>query len=447
MALFSTSSALTTAFAVSSLLSTAVSAAPSSAYSLVADYSGNTFFSGFEPFTGADPTHGHVNYTDMAFAASNGLLGFNQYNATGETRAFVKVDTTNKAPNGRNAVRLTSLATFSVGVLAVMDIVHQPVAPGVWPAAWFLGTGAIWPGVGEIDVVEYVNNASFNAMTLHTAPGCSVANSTNSFAGKLQAEDCNSGNGNMGCGIQAPGQIKAYNQQVSTAGEAFNAQGGAIYVTEWTTSGINIWSFARSAVPTSLNSVNPSTAGFPTPLASFSGSGCDFSKAFQNMVMIINTDFCGDWAGQVWQSSGMAAQTGVATCDDFVANNPQAFNEAYWEFGSIKVHSSGTKPGKDPGKRSAGDEQSSVSFSTSVVREGADEAAVNATTSVSPHFPNATSTFVPEMRKGGRVAGAAAWAGAGGLRGYASDAPSTESKVAAYVAVFAAVVVFAVALV
>jgi len=443
MALYSVSSVLTTAFAVCSLFTTA-SAAPSSAYSLVANYSGTSFFSGFETFTGADPTHGAVNYTDMAFAASSGLLGFNQYKSTNETRAFIKVDSTNKAPNGRNAVRLTSLATFSVDMLAVMDITHQPTAPGVWPAAWFLGTGATWPAVGEIDVVEYVHNNSFNAMTLHTAPGCSVANSTNAFVGKLQAEDCNAGNGNMGCGVQAPSQIEAYNQQVNTAGEAFNAQGGAIYVTEWTSSGINIWSFARSAVSSSFNSVNPSTAGFPTPLASFSGYGCDFSKAFQNMVMIVNIDFCGDWAGQVWVSSGMAAQTGVATCNDFVANNPQAFNEAYWEFGSIKVYSSGAKPGKNPSKRSVAGQPSRVSFSTTVVGESAtSQSAVNAT-SIAPHFANATSTLVPETRKGGRIAGAAAWAGAGSLRGAASsDAPSTDSEVAAYVAVFAAVLVFA----
>lgn len=437
MALFTISSALTTAFAVTSFLTTA-SAAPSS-YSLVADYSGNTFFDGFETFTGADPTHGHVNYTDMAFAASNGLLGFNQYPGANETRAFIKVDSTNKAPSGRNAVRLTSLSTFSVGMLSVMDIHHQPVGPGLWPAAWFLGTGATWPAAGEIDVVEYVNNNSFNAMTLHTSSGCSVANNTNGFVGALQAEDCNSGNdGTMGCGIQAPGQIKAYNQQVSTAGEAFNAQGGALYVTEWTTTGINVWSFARSAVPSSLNAVNPSTAGFPTPLASFSGSSCDFSKAFVNMVMIINTAFCGDWAGQVWESSGMAAQTGVATCKDFVANNPQAFTEAYWEFGSIKIYSSGAQPGKNPGKRSF-TEQPSVSFSTTIVgSENADKAAVNAT-SAALHFANATSTFVPELRKGGRMVSVAGFAGAGSLRGAASsDAPSTESKVAAYVAVFAA---------
>jgi len=42
-------------------------------------------------------------------------------------------------------------------------------------------------------------------------------------------------------------------------------------------------------VPASLNDENPSTAAFPTPLAAFSGKGCDFATAFQDMTLIINT--------------------------------------------------------------------------------------------------------------------------------------------------------------
>lgn len=326
---------------------------PSSFYSLVADYSGPTFFDGFVTFTGPDPTHGKVNYTDKAFAANTGLLGFNYHQEDNSTRARIGVDSTDKAPGstGRNSVRLTSKATFNAGTLLVADITHMPVGPGLWPALWLLGTGAEWPAAGEIDILETVHDTPYNAMTLHTAPGCSVANSSASapFAGHLQNPDCNAGSAMTGCSIHAPETFQSEGKTLASAGEAFNAQAGAVYATEWTPQGINIWAFARSAVPASLNTPNPDPNSFPPPLASFSGPGCDYAKSFRDMALIVNTDFCGDWAGRVWQSLGKDKGTGVKSCEEFVGERPGEFRDAFWEFNSIRIFGEGGKaPGKNP---------------------------------------------------------------------------------------------------
>lgn len=331
---------------------TANTTAPTS-YTLVADYSGPDFFSHFDAFTGHDPTNGFVNYTDMSTAASLGLVGFAVHNTTTPSsqspHALITVDTTtpNVSAPGRNSVRLSSKDTFNAGMLAVLDIHHMPTGYGTWPAAWFLGTGETWPAVGEIDVIENTHMGDFNAMTLHTAPGCKVANSStsNSFIGELRDGDCNSGNAAMGCSTQAPKVSKAYSKQVASAGSAFNEQGGAIYVTEWTAQGIKIWAFNRGAVPASLNSYHPDTSGFPTPLASFAGEGCDFEGRFKDMSLIINTAFCGDWAGKTWVSSGAAAKTGVSTCEAYVAANPEGFTDAYWKIGGVKIYATGAQPG------------------------------------------------------------------------------------------------------
>lgn len=319
-------------------------------YTLVADYSESSFFDGFVTFTGADPTHGKVNYTDMAFAANQGYLAYNYHEQDNMTRARIGVDNVEQAASGRNSVRLTSRKTFNAGTLLVADINHIPVGPSLWPAFWLLGTGGEWPGRGEIDILEYVHDTVFNAMTLHTAPGCTVANSSasNPFTGTLQSANCNDGNGAMGCGVHAPANTSALGQSFASAGHAFNAQGGAVYVTEWTPEGIKVWAFSRASVPASLNTDNPSTAGFPTPLAAFGGSGCDFENAFKDMVLIINTDFCGDWAGKVWAESGAEKATGVATCDEYVAANPGEFKEAFWEISSIKVYANRVIPGVNP---------------------------------------------------------------------------------------------------
>lgn len=165
----------------------------SSPYALVADYSGTNFYDGFVTFTGPDPTNGKVNYTDMAFAARQGYLAYNFHEQENMTRARIGVDSVEDAvTNGRNSVRLTSRKTFNAGTLLVADVNHIPVGPGLWPAMWLLGTGAEWPAAGEIDILEYVHETPYNAMTLHTSPllgARNIPNLTRPIAAEISVDN------------------------------------------------------------------------------------------------------------------------------------------------------------------------------------------------------------------------------------------------------------------
>jgi hypothetical protein len=82
---------------------TSTSAIP---YTLVADYSGDTFYDGFVTYHGADPTNGKVNYTTSTFAAEKGYLAFNYHEESNQTRARIGVDSAEDATaNGRTPVR------------------------------------------------------------------------------------------------------------------------------------------------------------------------------------------------------------------------------------------------------------------------------------------------------------------------------------------------------
>lgn len=72
-----------------------------------------------------------------------------------------------------------------------------------------------------------------------------------------------------------------------------------------------------------------------TPLSSWS-SGCDIDTYFHQQQIVFDLTFCGDWAGNVWGNGGCASQ--ADTCQDFVANNPSAFSDAYWEINSLRVY-------------------------------------------------------------------------------------------------------------
>lgn len=187
-------------------------------------------------------------------------------------------------------------------------------------------------GRGEIDIIEGVNLQSTNAMTLHTTSGCSITNNNN-FTGSISTYNCNvdaSGQPtNAGCSIDASNS--------NTYGAGLNSNGGGVYATEWTSSAISIYFFPAGSVPSDITSGNPVVSGWSEQnrLAQFQG-GCDIDSYFQNQQIVFDMTFCGDWAGAVWSDSTCATQS--SSCTAFVADNPSAFTNAYWQINSLKVY-------------------------------------------------------------------------------------------------------------
>jgi hypothetical protein len=113
---------------------------------------------------------------------------------------------------------------------------------------------------------------------------------------------------------------------------------------EWTNSSIDIWFFSQANVPESLYTATPDTSTFGAPGASFSGPCSDnFSKKFFNHTIVIDTTFCGGWGGGTFGKGEdtQCSLTGTAgpesSCKDYVANNPEAFNDTYWGIKSLTI--------------------------------------------------------------------------------------------------------------
>ncbi|KAK4611603.1 putative glycosidase [Fulvia fulva] len=349
----------------------------SSAYALIAHYTGADFFNHFTAFTGPDPTNGFVVYQDLKSAAEQKLVGYIFDEATNKTSAYMGVDHTTKNPTpGRNSVRLLGKDKFDAGSMAVIDINHIPVATGLWPAIWMLGTppdGQTWPIAGESDILEYVHEDVNNAMTLHTAPGCTVDNTTSLFQGALVDANCNAGDkipATTGCSIKAFNNNTIGIKTYATAGPSFNKDAGAVYVHDWQPDSITVWMFPHSHVPADLAAGTPTPATWTQkPLAKFSGTGCDYTTAFAQMYLILNLDFCGDWAGHVWESSGAAKKTGVATCNEYVANHPEVYKDSYFDIASVKFYSNNGQNASGLAKRHE-EEETAVEIPTTVQTGG-----------------------------------------------------------------------------
>ncbi|PFH34057.1 1,3(4)-beta-glucanase [Besnoitia besnoiti] len=293
-------------------------------------------------FSYDDPTGGYVNYVPREEAIQKGLVA-----VTADGRTVLKVDAWNSvgaSSRGRDSVRLSAVEGFD-DALWVVSLNHAPEGCGTWPALWTTGADP-WPASGEIDLYEGVNLNRKNRVSLHTSQGCNMwgIDETN-FAGTwaysgdgVEARDCyvHATPYNTGCSIEP----------IEDAfGEAFNEKGGGVYVLELKRDRhVRAWYFTHQEVPTDLRVGSPDPDRWAEkeklPIAAFplTNRNCPGPKHLWGHRLIINTTFCGGWAGNLFSRAGGCPGEGMDACRAFVRDNPSQFKNAFWEFNYIHVY-------------------------------------------------------------------------------------------------------------
>lgn len=294
-------------------------------YVIEATYEGQSFFDTFDFYTGADPTNGMVTFVDEQTAFSTGLAY-----VTGDNKVIMRGDNTTTLPLGsyRNSVRISSQATYNTG-LFILDLDMAPWGCGVWPAFWTVGGGA-WPWTGEIDIIEGVHDNEHNQVTWHTAPGCNLTAAMNFTGTMVQTNgvdnlQCNAliAN-NAGCGVVEWSR--------ASYGPYFDSQNGGVFAMKWDTDEIAVWSFYRAAIPQDITSGLPNPDNWGEPVAALASTSCNISQFFVNHSIIFDITFCGDWAGNSYNSSGCPG-----TCTERLMD-PINFVNASWIINSLKVY-------------------------------------------------------------------------------------------------------------
>ena len=116
----------------------------------------------------------------------------------------------------------------------------MPEGCGTWPAIWETGI-TDWPYKGETDILEGVNDAGTNSITLHTFPNCTMPRDR-PHTGSVASTDCNAlTKENLGCGVK--------DARPNSYGPAFNKNGGGWLAMERTETAITVWFWERNGNP------------------------------------------------------------------------------------------------------------------------------------------------------------------------------------------------------
>ncbi|KAG6850215.1 hypothetical protein H0H93_016394 [Arthromyces matolae] len=302
------------------------------------EYSGATFFDAWDFYGDVDnTTWGNVTFLDRPSAMAQRLAYIDD--TTGH--AIIRVDnTTNIAPEevvNRPSVRLTSQDTYGEGNLILIDVAHIPTGCSVWPSFWTLGIDAVWPGGGEIDIIEGINLMPKNQMALHTTPttpGCLQAPDVLQ-SGKTVYTNCSSSDDDgRGCVVQET--------KTNSFGDGFNAAGGGVFATQIDISGVYMWFWSRPDIPTSISGATPTSnidsTTFGTPSAAWPATGCNFTEFFTPQQLILLTTLCGEWAGV----PNIYAQTCSGTCISNVIGDGSVYNDAWWDVAYVRVYQAAT---------------------------------------------------------------------------------------------------------
>ncbi|KAI1848999.1 hypothetical protein JX265_013742 [Neoarthrinium moseri] len=364
-------------------------------YQITENWGANNFFNNFDFFEAG----GFVNYVNETYARDHELFGMK------DGKPFIgvehKLPVSNSGPFGRASVRLESKKSFGKG-LFVFDMAYLPKpVDGSWPAIWMYGDWEdkgwqTWPNHGDIDIYENWNQLTYNRQTLHTRSGCTVWNNPEMSATSVSG-DCDSDYSGWKFGVQQ------WQYQGCSANDysnkAFGDPNGGVYVVEYNSDHIKMWTFRPGNVPSDITSGNPDPSKWPG-LPTFSTKGgdgsCDIDSHYGNQKIVLNLDFCGVAGNDgYWPSTETYRTKDGISCWDYVAANPSDFADVYFKFNSVKIYTLQdvtSSTSSSVSSTSTSSSASSASTSSVVTTSSATVSATGTSSSASTESASSTSS-------------------------------------------------------
>ncbi|KAK2612999.1 hypothetical protein QQS21_000928 [Conoideocrella luteorostrata] len=291
----------------------------------------------------SDDNWSWVHYQNKDNATKKGLAAIKN----GEVYLGVDHTTSLNASSagGRDSLRIASRETFKYGLL-IARFTHLPkLVCGGWPAYWTLGQGE-WPVAGEIDIYEGWNLNTKNRPALHIGPAALVGNCT------IEPTDQNSKVISKVCDNKfADNKTQFLNQGCQSEEEnngIWASESGGIQALEWTREYLKIFTWLNDKAPSGLDKDEIDTSSWGKPSVHIQKSRCDIDRAFKDQRILFTLPMCGNPPGneEFWHKidggSGKTCDkvTNSSTCEDYVAKNPEAFKDFYFQIKDLRLFKS-----------------------------------------------------------------------------------------------------------
>ncbi|KAJ7662201.1 concanavalin A-like lectin/glucanase domain-containing protein [Mycena polygramma] len=328
------------------VLATTLALSHAQKYTLQQDLSGDKFLSAFKYNESAVDFNnfGNVHFLSQAAATAPGA---NLTYVDSNNHVIVKVDNTTSGVGdpsfGRNSVYLMSNELMTIGSLLIFDANHMPFGCSVWPSLFTQGQS--WPAQGEIDIIENVNLETANRFSLHVGddncvqPTSIASNQTGTITtASGSISNCTvtpaTGQNTVGC--------VTTETKPNSFGSGFASQGGGVFAMLWDTTGIAMWYFGRSSVPSDISTTNtsPNPTTWGKASAWYPASSCDPTTVFGPQIITLYIDICGAFAGV--QSLFASTCGSVAPNCSALVPDPTNYNDAYWDINYLRVFTTGS---------------------------------------------------------------------------------------------------------
>jgi len=229
-----------------------------------------------------------------------------------ETHAILRTGSRSSKRYKRNSAKLRSNRAWTYMLMA-MKFSHTPWGCGLWPAFWTHAPGWRWPEGGELDILEYVND--FPSQTsFHTG----AKNKCTMDGGVVNMPYCQPMpdlNGmNYDCTTRYPKQLGCAPNKLPLWSPYEWAHNPSVIAVQWTERFIKVFVIPERDIPADLESDDPYPDGWDRWLVAWypfalsnerrPGTCANPGKVMEPQNLIININFCGDWAGKVWPFSG-----------------------------------------------------------------------------------------------------------------------------------------------
>jgi len=277
---------------------------PDKSYRLDWRAMGKTFFDDWA-FLESDYNNGAVHYLPRAEALEDRVVEAH------DTHAILRTGGRSPRMFKRKSAKIRSNRAWTYFLMAI-KFSHTPWGCGLWPAFWTHAPGYPWPEGGEMDLLEYVNDLP-SQTSFHTG----ASNRCRMDGGVVNIPFCQPMpdlNGmNYDCTTKYPLQLGCAPNKLPLWSPWEWAHHPGVLAVQWTERFVKVFFIPENEIPADLEHDDPQPDAWDRFLVSWypfaqsnerwPGSCPNPASVMKPQQLVLNINFCGDWAGKVWPFS------------------------------------------------------------------------------------------------------------------------------------------------